>query len=110
MNGDEKERREAALAAMGGEVLDARAVRPREVRQMLSVRMEPQLIADLREVAEARNEKVSDVLRDAAVRVVAEHRAQDVHITTWFNAVSTLMQPTFVVSTRTGLVQTFATP
>jgi predicted transcriptional regulator len=83
MHMDEQQRREAALASLGGDVIDAREIAPREVRQMISVRVEPRLVGDLREIAEARGAKVSDLLREAVTRFVAEFRSQPIQVATW---------------------------
>ncbi|HUZ52013.1 MAG TPA: hypothetical protein VMU94_05740 [Streptosporangiaceae bacterium] len=63
---DEHRRREAAQAATA-EVLDGREVPPRSLKQMLSLRLEPELLRDLRLFADAHGLSVSDVLRQAAV-------------------------------------------
>ena len=71
----EREHREEALAAFGGEVEPgAREVTGRELKQMISVRIEPDLIAGLRAVADSRGVKVSDLLREAAAKLVEDHR------------------------------------
>lgn len=63
---DERRRREAALAGTA-KVEGGEEVRSRELKQMLSLRLEPQLLQELREFAERRGLSVSDVLRQAAV-------------------------------------------
>lgn len=97
-NMNEQERREAALAAMGGEVLGAREVPAKDILQMLSVRMEPDLIGDLRAVAESRGLKVSELLREAATRLVTEYRQQQVHMTTWSHVQSFRIDPMIAIS------------
>jgi Arc/MetJ-type ribon-helix-helix transcriptional regulator len=75
----ERERREAALAALGGDIVDeAREVAGREIRQMVSVRVEPELISALREIAVSRGVNVSDLLREAAAKMVADYRTPTV--------------------------------
>jgi hypothetical protein len=70
---DEKRRREAAHAR-AAEVLDGgREVAGRSMKQMVSVRLEAQLLKELRELAEQQGASISDVLREAAVDFV-EHR------------------------------------
>lgn len=87
---NERERREAALASLGGEVLSAREVSPRETLQMLSVRLEPSLIAALRRVADQRGKKVSDIVRDAITDVVMAENSGDGWLSTWV----TVAEPT----------------
>lgn len=82
MNMNEQERRELALASQGGEVLSARAIQPKDVLQMVSVRMDSVLVAELREIADSKGAKISDLLREAAGRIVAEYRSQDLFIET----------------------------
>jgi predicted DNA-binding ribbon-helix-helix protein len=69
---DEVARRELAQQH-AGEVArgSGHAVEPRRLGQMVSVRLEPQLAAALREVAERRGTSVSELLRAAAVELVA---------------------------------------
>jgi hypothetical protein len=66
MRADEHRRREAAQAGTA-EVLGGREVPPRSLKQMLSLRLEPQLLRDLRLFADAHDLSVSDVVRQAAV-------------------------------------------
>jgi hypothetical protein len=63
---DEHRRREAAQAATA-EVGGGREIPPRSLNQMVSLRLEPQLLRDLRLFADAHDLSVSDVLRQAAV-------------------------------------------
>ena len=62
---DERRRREAAQAATA-EVQGGQAVPPRSLKQMLSLRLEPELLRDLRLFADKHDMSVSDVLRQAA--------------------------------------------
>jgi hypothetical protein len=62
----EQRSREAAQAGIA-KVEGGQEVRSRELKQMLSLRLEPQLLRELREFAEQRGVSVSDVLRQAAV-------------------------------------------
>jgi hypothetical protein len=72
---DEHRRREAAQAATA-EVLGGREVPSRTLKQMLSLRLEPELLRDLRLFADAHDLSVSDVLRQAAVDFLDRvHRA-----------------------------------
>lgn len=70
----EPERREAAQAAAGSivEAGTGHEVPPREMKQMISVRFEPELIQALRELARARGITLSDLVREAAVRLIDE--------------------------------------
>jgi hypothetical protein len=63
---DERRRREAAQATTA-EVQGGQAVPPRSLKQMLSLRLEPELLRDLRLFADQHDLSVSDVLRQAAV-------------------------------------------
>lgn len=77
----EHERREAALSGPTSDVeLEARQVPAREIRQMLSVPMEPQLIRELRSVGLARGIAVSDLLREAAAALVERERRRTVRL------------------------------
>jgi hypothetical protein len=69
---DEAARRELAQQH-AGEVVEGSgaAVEPRRLGQMLSVRLEPQLAAALREVAGRRGATVSELLRGAAIDCIA---------------------------------------
>jgi len=55
-------------------------VPPRSIKQMVSVRFEPELIVRLRQVAESRGLSVSDLVREAAARLVDEAERQRVHL------------------------------
>lgn len=99
---DEIARREKALAALGGEVEgDARVVAGREIMQMLSVRVEPDLIVSLREIADLRGVKVSDLMREAAARLVSEFRIPNVSVKTWPSSSTFTMKP--LVALRGGV-------
>jgi hypothetical protein len=77
----EHERREATLCAPTSDVeLEARQVPAREIRQMLSVPMEPQLIRELRSVGLARGIAVSDLLREATAALVERERRRTVRL------------------------------
>jgi len=71
---DEMRRREQAQAHRG-EVVEGSgsAIDPRSVPQMMSVRLDAILAAQLREVAESRGTSLSDVLREAAQLVVSAY-------------------------------------
>jgi Ribbon-helix-helix protein, copG family len=51
---------------------------PRRLDQMVSARLDPRLVAALRHYAEQRGISLSDVLREAAVELLAQQEAQNV--------------------------------
>ena len=82
----EQERRELAQQH-AGEVVEGsgRVVTPRRLGQMVSLRLEPAVAEALRELANQRGISLSELLREAAVRL--------------FEAEKVTAQTTFVVST-----------
>lgn len=72
----ERERREAAQAHKGEAAEVVGPVAPRDMRQMLSVRVEGELAGQLRQLARTMGISVSDLLREAAAKVVEEHARQ----------------------------------
>jgi hypothetical protein len=70
----EKALREAAIAGAGALAVpgSGRPLEPREIKQMLSVRLEPELISQLRDLATKRGQSISDVIREALVQLVTE--------------------------------------
>lgn len=69
----EVERREAAQAAKGQiEEGAEEPVEPTKLGQMLSLRLSPEIAVALRRIASERNTSVSELLREAAQRLVAE--------------------------------------
>ena len=67
----ERERRDEAQRLADGLVEEAvREVPPSNMKQMLSLRMDPQLIRSLRSIASERGTTVSELLRDAAADIV----------------------------------------
>jgi hypothetical protein len=71
----EQERREIAQSNAGQVVSEtSSAVAPREMKQMVSARFEPELIAALREIARDRGVSMSDLLRQAALSLVDDAR------------------------------------
>lgn len=102
MTKSEFERREEALSSKGGEVSgEPREIVGRDLRQMLSVRIESDLIAELRLVANKRGLKVSDLLREAAARIVSEYETPVVQIRPTTVTVSAQLKPRFVWSGKT---------
>jgi hypothetical protein len=74
---EEKRRREAAQARTA-EVEGGYEVAGRSLKQMISARLEAQLLKDLRELAEQRGVSISDLLRQAAVELVERSRTAPV--------------------------------
>ena len=69
----EHQRREATMeAAEAGLEPGGEEVSPRSIKQMVSVRFDPDLIVRLRQVAESRGLSVSDLVRETATRLVDE--------------------------------------
>ncbi len=50
----------------------------RRLDQMVSARLDPRLVADLRQLAEKRGISLSDVLREAAIRLLSREEAENV--------------------------------
>jgi hypothetical protein len=76
----ERALRDAAHAETGEVVVpdSGRALEPREIKQMLSVRLEPELIAGLRRLAKERGQSTSDLVREALVRLIEVESVQQV--------------------------------
>lgn len=73
---EEAERRELAQTNAGDVVAGSgRALAGRRLGQMVSVRLEPELVAELRGVAGRRGVSLSDLLRDGARLVIAADAA-----------------------------------
>lgn len=72
---DEKRRRDAAQAINAEVEPGGHEVAGRSIKQMVSVRLEAQLLKDLRQLAEAQGMSVSDLLRQAAVEQVERSRS-----------------------------------
>jgi Ribbon-helix-helix protein, copG family len=84
----ERERRELAHQH-ADEVVEGsgRAVAPRRLDQMISLRLEPELAATLRELADRRGVTVSDLLREGAKCLLDADRDSTAPFFTW-NVVS----------------------
>ena len=80
----EAERRELAQQH-AGEVVEGsgKAVAPKRLDQMISLRLEPELAAALRELANRRGVSVSELLRDGAIRLLKAERAATGSSFTW---------------------------
>jgi hypothetical protein len=70
----EKALREAAIAGAGTLAVpdSGRALQPREIKQMLSARLEPELISQLRDLATKRGQSISDIVREALIGLVED--------------------------------------
>ena len=75
------------------EVLAGREVTPRALNQMVSLRLEPQLLRSLRLIAEREGTSVSDVLRQAAAAFVSQWQQATFRLST---EVSSTVQTTVV--------------
>lgn len=100
----ERERREEALSTRGGEVEgDPREVAGRDLKQMLSVRIESDLVAELRQIAEHRGVKVSDLLREAAAKLVSDYKTPAVQIRSLTVSQSASLKPIITMSGKTPI-------
>lgn len=73
---DEQARREKAQRHRGKVVAGSgRPLPSRSVPQMVSVRLNPELLSELRTIAEQRGMTLSEVLREAAGSAAAEYRS-----------------------------------
>ena len=80
---DEKRRREAAQATTADVEPGGREVERRSIKQMVSVRLEAQLLKELRLLATERGLSISDLLREAALGLVEQSRPVSVHVSLW---------------------------
>lgn len=97
----EKEKRESALKNFGGEVTEfVGEVETKEFTQMISVRMDSKLISKLRSIAQDRNVKISEIVRDAA-SIYADEFSRNTSIWT----VKTSVQITQVVKPIITVIQ-----
>jgi hypothetical protein len=80
----ERERRELAQQH-AGEVVEGSGtvVAPRRLDQMISLRLEPELAAALRELANRRGVTVSELLREGAICLLEADRASTASSFTW---------------------------
>ena len=80
----EHERRELAQQH-AGEVVEGsgKAVAPRRLDQMVSLRLEPELAVALRELANRRGVSVSELLREGALRLLEADRASTAPSFSW---------------------------
>jgi Ribbon-helix-helix protein, copG family len=75
---DEKRRREAAQAGIAHVEDGGSEVEARSIKQMVSVRLEAQLLKEIRQLAEQQHVSVSDLIRQAAVELVEHRRTRSV--------------------------------
>lgn len=80
---DEKRRREAAQASTADVEPGGREVERRSLKQMVSVRLEAQLLKELRLLATERDLSISDLLREAALRLVEQSRPVSGYVSLW---------------------------
>lgn len=80
----ERERRELAQEHAGQIVPGSgRAVTPRKLGHMVSLRLEPELAEALRKLAARRDVSVSELLREGALRLLAEEEGSEASTFTW---------------------------
>lgn len=79
----EQERRDLAFEQRGELTEeDAQPIAPRRLDQAVSLRLDPEVLSALRDLAESRGTTVSDLLREGAQRVLdAEAEAEAIRIT-----------------------------
>jgi hypothetical protein len=96
----EQERRELAQEH-AGEVVEGsgRAVAPRRLGQMVSVRLEPGLVEALRELARRRGISLSEALREASIRLLEADEATSRTVSSSWQIVSV---PTVTTSSTTS--------
>ena len=107
--------REAAIRAaeasmMSEEVVDERKVEGKEFRQMISLRMDPALVSALRELADSRNESLSEVLRVAAEHFVRASQSERFRLQTTQVWQTSLLAGTFAVSSHASSPSPSAAP
>lgn len=93
---DEKRRREAAQAATARVEPGGAEVERRSIKQMVSVRLEAQLLKELRLLASERDMSVSDLLREAALRQIEESKLASVHVSVWSAGAPQVIQGEFL--------------
>jgi len=96
----EQERRDLAQEH-AGEVVEGsgRAVAPRRLGQMVSVRLEPGLVEALRELARRRGISLSEALREASIRLLEADEATSRTVSSSWQIVSV---PTVTTSSTTS--------
>ena len=84
MSKSEKERRAEALAALGGDIVSVPVeISGKEMKQMVSVRVDMDMLSALRSVANERGVKVSDLLREGAAKLLQDSRTSTVDVRPW---------------------------
>jgi hypothetical protein len=104
---DEIRRREAAQRAKGQVVEGSgEEATPRRLDQMISVRLDPEILSGLRSLADETGRSVSDLVRAAAASMVAHRYMSPISVT--IDSVSSLPHPglaTHEVKTFAGVVE-----
>lgn len=77
---DEKRRRESAQTSDPSVEPGGSEVERRSIKQMVSVRLEAQLLKELRLIASERGVSISDLLREAAIDLVERARPTRVYV------------------------------
>lgn len=99
MTKSERERRAEALSKLGGDVEgEPREVAGRDIKQMLSVRIEGGLVAELRQIAQSRGVKVSDLLREAAAKLASDYKTPTLQIRSLTVTQSASLEPTITMN------------
>lgn len=84
INKSEKVRRAEALAALGGDIVSVPVeVSGKEMKQMVSVRVDMDMLSALRNMANERGVKVSDLLREGAAKLLQDSKTSTVDVRPW---------------------------
>lgn len=84
MSKSEKERRAEALAALGGDIVSVPVeISGKEMKQMVSVRVDMDMLSALRSVANERGVKVSDLLREGAAKLLQDSKTSTIDVRPW---------------------------
>lgn len=84
MSKSEKERRAEALVALGGDIVSVPVeISGKEMKQMVSVRVDMDMLSALRSVANERGVKVSDLLREGAAKLLQDSKTSTIDVRPW---------------------------
>lgn len=84
MSKSEKERRAEALSALGGDIVSVPVeISGKEMKQMVSVRVDMDMLSALRSVANERGVKVSDLLREGAAKLLQDSKTSTIDVRPW---------------------------